>query len=204
MALFTRKSKESVAPSNEAGDMLFTFAAPPRSLSAMEAFVQAQQIAHGISANRRLFLVLSGDDVDQSGRSGEWEFHYIYPADQLEAVIKVSAVHRSSIEGSGTIQRSITKWPPVGSVQETMLQFQGPAARLIVEQQWNDRLERLPGLPEIFVDSVDAMAAFVATGADLDTSKSASKLKGRTPPGAYPVWEITTGFQVLQTPFSPR
>ena len=205
MALFTRKSKEEPAPTTSmAGERLFTFTAPPRSLGAMEAFVQAQQLAQSLGTNRRLFLVLSGDDVDGSGRSGEWQFHYIYPADQVEAVMTVFATHTSPVEGSGSISQVVTSWPPVGSVQETMLQFQGPAARLIVEQQWNDRLERLPGLPEVFVDSVDAMAAFKATGADLDIGSVASKLKGRTPPGAYPVWEITTGFSVLQTPFSPR
>jgi hypothetical protein len=204
MALFTRKSKETSPDTATPGDRMFTFAAPPRAISAMEAFVQAQQIAHAVSSNRRLFLVLSGDDVDASGRSGEWQFHYIYPDDHVEAVITVYSVDASPIAGSGAINQSLSKWPPVGSVQETMLQFQGPAARLIVEQQWNDRLDRLPGLPEVFVDSVDAMASFMATGADLENNGVASKLKGRTPPGAYPVWEIATGFNVLQTPFSPR
>jgi hypothetical protein len=204
MALFTRKHKETPAALPVSGQRTYSLGPSPATISAGEAFAQAQPIAHAVATNRRLFLVLAGSELDPTGRAAEWQFHYIYPNDHLEAIITVFTPTRSPVAGAAAITESLTKWPPVGSVQETMLQFQGPAARLIVEQQWNDRLERLPGLPEVFVDSVEAMETFAATGADLDITGTGTKLKGRTPPGAYPVWEITTGFNILQTPFSPR
>ncbi len=204
MALFTRKNKEQPAASPVSGQRTYSLGPSALAITAGEAFSQAQPIAHAVAANRRLFLILAGADLDATGRAAEWQFHYIYPNDHLEAVITVFTPNQSPVPGSAAITESLTKWPPVGSVQETMLQYQGPAARLIVEQQWNDRLERLPGLPEVFVDSPEAMEAFATTGADLDITGNGTKLKGRTPPGAYPVWEITTGFNILQTPFSPR
>jgi hypothetical protein len=205
MALFTsKKRKDALASAPVGGERLYSLGPSPAVISALEAFEQARPIAHAIAASHRLFLVLSGSDLDETGRAGEWQFHYIYSDEHVEAVITVFTEPRSPLAGAAAINETVTKWPPAGSVQETMLQFQGPAARLIVEQQWNDRLERLPGLPETFVDSTLAMATFVESGADIDIQHGGVKLKGRTPPGAYPVWEITSGFNVLQTPFSPR
>jgi hypothetical protein len=203
MALFTRKNKEVAPAAPVSGQRTYSLGLSALAISAAEAFAHAQPIAHSVGASRRLFLVLAGAGLDGTGRAAEWQFHYIYPADHLEAVITVVTPSCSPVSGSAAMTETLTKWPPVGSVQETMLQYQGPAARLIVEQQWNDRLERLPGLPEVFTDSIEAMETFISTGADLDIAGTATKMKGRTPPGAYPVWEITTGFNILQTPFSP-
>jgi hypothetical protein len=205
MALFTsKKRKEAPVSVPVGGERLYSLGPSPAVISAIEAFEQARTVAHSIANNHRLFLVLSGSDLDASGRAGEWQFHYIYPDEHVEAIISVLTEPHSPLAGAAAINETVTKWPPAGSVQETMLQYQGPAARLIVEQQWNDRLDRLPGLPEVFVDSTLAMSTFVGSGADIDVQHGGAKLKGRTPPGAYPVWEMTTGFNVLQTPFAPR
>jgi hypothetical protein len=205
MSLFTsKKRKDAPTPSPVSGERLYSLGPSPAVISALEAFEQARPIAHAIASSHRLFLVLSGADLDESGRAGEWQFHYIFSDEHVEAIITVLTEPHSPLAGAAAISETVTKWPPAGSVQETMLQYQGPAARLIVEQQWNDRLERLPGLPETFVDSTFAMSTFVDSGADIDVQHTGAKLKGRTPPGAYPVWELATGFTVLQTPFSPR
>jgi hypothetical protein len=145
--------------------------------------------------------VLSGVELSIDGTAGEWQFHYIYPNAQMEAVVSVLTAPNSPIAGSAAIVESVTSWPEPGSVQESMLQTQGVAARLIVEEQWNDRVQRLPGLPERFIDSTDAMASFGQTGVDLPQG-SVLKLKGRTPPGGSAVWEFVSGFHVLHTPFA--
>jgi hypothetical protein len=203
MALFSkRRSAEPAHPAPAGGRRVYSLGASPARVSAVEAFTQASVVAHAVAPDWRLFLVLSGQDFSADGRAGEWQFHYIYPQEHVEAVISVFTPPHSPVQGSAAIVESVTPWPEPGSVQESMLQSQGVAARLIVEEQWNDRVARLPGLPEHFVDSTHAMAAFNKIGVDLPQGGSGLKLKGRTPPGGAAVWELVTGFHVLHSPFA--
>jgi hypothetical protein len=203
MPLFSGRKRKETAPVSSAtgGERMYSLATTVPVMGACEAFSYAQPLAHAVANNRRLFLVLAGNEVDDFGRSTEWQFHYIYPEEHVEAIVTVMTAQISPIAGSAAIVETVTAWPPPGSVQQTMLQFQGPAARLIVEQQWNDRLDRLPGLPEEFIDSTVAMDTFRNTGADLRLG-GGIKLKGRTPPGGAAVWEALCGFEVLHTPFA--
>lgn len=186
------------------GERVHPIAVSTTGMSAREAFAELGPFLSALGSSRRLFLVLSGAYLDANGRASEWQFHFIYPNDQREAIFTVALGQVSPIPGGGAVIEKVVAWPPAGSTQEAMLQFQGPAARLIVEQQWVDRVERLPGLPEQFIDSSTALETIQRTGVDLQLGGGTTKLKGRTPPGGYPVWEIVTGFEVLHTPFLER
>jgi hypothetical protein len=203
MTLFHKRRHDSTdSGPRPAGEKLYSLGTAPDVVSALDAFSQAKIVAHAIAPVRRMFLVLSGENFRADGTGGEWQFHYIYPDERVEAVVSVLTPPHSPIAGSAAILESITPWPSPGSVQENMLQSQGPAARLVVEQQWNDRLDRLPGLPESFIDSTRAIDLIVANGLDLPSNSTGLKLKGRTPPGGYPVWELSTGFENAKTPFN--
>ncbi len=204
MGLFTSRKKNESLKVTPQGDRMHRLGAVAPVLTAREAFSAILPYVTALGTPRRLYLVLSGEDLDMTGRAAEWGFHFIFPNDQREAIFTVIGGERSPQQDSAVVIEKITTWPPAGSTQEAMLQFQGPAARLIVEQQWADRVERLPGLPEGFVDSDHAMITLQQTGADLHLGGGVVKLKGRTPPGAYPVWEVVTGFEVLHTPFLDR
>ena len=204
MGLFTGRKQKATPPPETmvAGNRTYSLGPSPQSITAREAFAAVTPYIEATGVNRRLFLVLSGANLNDGGRADEWSFHYIFPNDQCETVYTVAVGSSSPIEGCAALIEDVTPWPPPGSTQEAMLQFQGPAARLIVEQQWTDRIERLPGLPEHFVDSTVAMQLMREKGTDLQLDGNSVKLKGRTPPGGYPVWEMMTGFEVLRTPFT--
>ncbi len=205
MGLFSgKKLKTATAPQHLSGETVHKLGAVAPLLTAREAYSAVLPYVNALGSSRRMYLVLSGADLELSGRAAEWSFHFIYPNDQREAVFTLVGAHRSPLSETSVVVESVTPWPPPGSTQEAMLQFQGTAARLIVEQQWADRVERLPGLPEQFVDSTEAMIAIAETGADIHLGGGIVKLKGRTPPGAYPVWEVVTGFEILHTPFLVR
>jgi hypothetical protein len=205
MTLFHKRRQDNTASgagSRPAGEKIYSLGSAPDAVSALDAFSQAKIVAHAIAPNRRMFLVLSGQEFAADGTGAEWQFHYIYPDERVEAVVAVLTPPHSPIAGSAAIVETITPWPSPGSVQENMLQSQGPAARLVVEQQWNDRLDRLPGLPETFIDSPRAVEMIMNGGLDIGQNNSGLKLKGRTPPGGYPVWELSTGFENAKTPFN--
>ncbi len=204
MGLFTgRKQKESAPqPAMAGGERVYSLGPTPQSITAREAFAAVTPYVEATGASRRLFLILSGANLNEEGRADEWQFHYIFPNDQCETVYTVMVGAGSPVAGCAALIEVVTPWPPPGSTQEAMLQFQGPAARLVVEQQWTDRIERLPGLPEQFVDSTVAVALMKEKGSDLQLDGESVRLKGRTPPGGYPVWEMMTGFEVLRTPFT--
>ena len=206
MPMFTTKKakREADVPRGPIGsvEQIHPLVAVPPLMSAGDAARFAFPISCRLANNRRLFLVLAGNDVDNSGRCDEWSFHYVYPDDHCESVITITSARRSPTPGTAAAREKVTPWPAPGSPQEAMVLFQGPTARIIVEQQWADRLERLPGLPDMFIDSTDAADAVHATGADLAQGGGGIRMKGRTPPGRLPVWEIVAGFETYHTPFA--
>lgn len=206
MTLFTRKRKaeQQTLASLVGGvvDRVHPIASAPLAMSAGDAARHALPIAHQYASNVRLFLVLSGAGLDLTGRCGEWQFHFVYPDNKCESILTVASANRSPVPGTPTVREEITPWPPPGSTQEAMLLYQGTTAKLIIEEQWMDRLQRLPGLPESFIDSTDAIAAVHSLGVDMELGGTNAKMKGRTPPGRSPVWEIVDGVAVYHTPFA--
>jgi len=206
MSLFTsRKARQEPASAPRptgALDRVHPVGALPTAMAAGDAARMAMPIAHQYASNLRLFLVLSGPDLNAAGRAGEWQFHYVYPDEHCESILTVYNEASSPYPGQAVVREQVTPWPPPGSPQEAMLLFQGTTAKLIIEEQWADRLERLPGLPEAFIDSTDAMAAVKSLGVDMALGGAGSKMKGRTPPGRHPVWEIVNGVAVYHTPFA--
>ena len=206
MPLFSRsKTKQDKGAAGSrvvAAEQIHPLTSVPPLMSACDAARFAFPISRRVAVNRRLFLVLAGHDLEPQGRCDEWSFHYVYPDEHCESVITVTSARRSPTPGHAAAFEKITPWPAPGSPQEAMVLFQGPTARIIVEQQWADRLERLPGLPDAFIDSTDAAAAVLAMGADLAQGGSGIRMKGRTPPGRLPVWEMVAGFETYHTPFA--
>lgn len=171
-------------------------------LTARQCFELAEPLAGGQGHEPRLILVRSGTDLDPDGVAGTWLFDFVYPDDRAEGNVTVHVGSHPDHPQQIVVAGGRSPWPAPGSPEEAMLLYQGPTARIIVEQQWADRLERLPGLPGRFVDSTAAMRELRQQGAAwLDEQGLSPTLKGRTLPGGQAVWELALASGVYRTSF---
>jgi hypothetical protein len=200
MALFSRKKSAPVA-TTDTGSRARVIGPIGQPLSARQAFEIIEPLANRQNTSRRLILVLSGTDLDLDGRAGTWQFLFVYPDEQAEATYTLHVGSHEDHRDEVVVTSEVKPFPEPGSPQEAMLLYQGPTARLIVEQQWADRLERLPGLPERFIDSTMALRDLRNMGASWDPTMLSPVLKGRTLPGGQTMWELTLSSGIFRSRF---
>jgi hypothetical protein len=198
MGLFSRKKSAPMALINDAARVIGPTTEP---LSARQGLQIVEKFANAQSVTRRLILVLSGTDLQRNGTANTWQYLFVYPEERAEATFSLHNGSHGDHKNETVVFGEITPWPTPGSPQESMLLHQGPTARIIVEQQWADRLDRLPGLPERFIDSPMALRQLMEAGANWDHSMLSPAMKGRTLPGNQAVWELTLGEGIFRTRF---
>lgn len=209
MALFARKKTQTPtdpsgrAPTSGSGAAGVRVVGPTTvPLTARQCFELVEPVATGLGREPRLILVRSGTDLDPDGVAGTWNFNFVYPDERAEGDFSVHVGSHPDHPQQVVVSGGRTPWPAPGSPEEAMLLYQGPTARIIVEQQWADRLERLPGLPSRFVDSTAAMRELRQQGAAwLDEQGLSPTLKGRTLPGGACIWELALASGLYRTSF---
>lgn len=203
-AMFGRRKKNVAALINADGRALAVIervvatALPNGPVSACDAFREATPVAEGFCADARLFLVLS-TDVHPDGLADHWQFHYMFPSMHAEGVLTVWTAGLAS-KGASEVRAVLTPCPAPGTPEHTMAHSGGTYMSIVVEQAWQARLDRIPGLPHEFHDSTEAVAEMERQGNSLFVS-GGLRLKGRMLPSGASVWELVTPAGVVQTHF---
>ena len=173
---------------------------PNQPVSAREAIGCADDVARRYAKDARLFLVLS-DEVNTNGLAPNWQFHYMFPVMHAEGVFTVRTGAHSTT-GRAELHVLLTPVPVPGSSEHQMVRTGGPYMSLVMEQKWQERLERIIALPTDFHDSSEAVLSMSSLGHD-PFSGGTLRMKARTLPDRKSVWETVTPNGVVQTPFGP-
>lgn len=200
MALFSRK-KHLDTTTAASGPVISVLGPTTGPMTARQGMEVIESLVNRQSATRRLILVLSGTDLDHDGRAATWQYLFVYPDDRTEASFTLHCGSHPAHPSEDVVASDVVPFPAPGSPQESMMLYQGPTARIIIEQQWNDRLERLPGLHERFIDSPMALRELRTMGASWDPKVLSPVLKGRTLPGGQTVWELTLSTGIYRSRF---
>ena len=172
----------------------FTATRPP---SAVEAFDVIRPHVEALDPLARLYLVL-GEDVMAGGVATHWRFLLLLPTQRREVEATAAA------EAAGTIYNvtfglEVNQFPRPGS-PEWALASMGSNGAAMLEENWRDRVEKLPGLPVPFIDSSHAISVLNDRGANAFVGGEA-RLKGRMLPAGDAVWEIANSFGEFHVPF---
>lgn len=171
---------------------------PAGAISAQAAWEAARSVAVRFGDDARLFLVLSAD-VDNHGFADQWEFHFLFPTKHAEGVLTVNAGPAGE-KGRPSLHVALNPFPAPGSPEAVMAVGGGTYMSLVIEQKWQERLERIVGLPTEFHDSTEAVSTMNGLGHRL-FGEGVMRMKARTLPDGQSVWEALTGFNVVHVPF---
>ena len=181
------------------GDRVGVLAMLNQPHSAGNGFAIAHDAALQVDHCARLYLVL-GEQVNPSGLAPSWQFFYLFPERRWEAQF-TTRTGDGSVSGRAELVHVVNSFPATASTEATMMAVGGSYMTNLVEQAWQDRIDRLQGLPVDFCDSSDAVAVMGLGGFGLFGSGTV-RMKGRTLPTGAPVWEVTTPTDVIHTAFA--
>jgi hypothetical protein len=193
--MFTRRRKQAGADSG-GPTALVDFENAPH--TAAEGFGPAHRMALCLGGDARLYLIL-GEDVDDRGQASSWQFHYLFADRHCEAryTTRTGAVATS---GRPEICEHVIPFPEPGSIEATLNASGGPYMVEVIERAWEERLDRLGGLPLDFYDSSDSVAVMQEAGCGLFNG-GPIRLKARSLPWGVAVWEAATASDLIQTTF---